>query len=168
MKVISGNLPYRVIHVDGSDSKERIAALEVELAEAEKECETARKKLFNYRDKTMLVDITEVTGRELAKLLSEMKKEDVQLLLMQMRRYLSLREEYDKWCDKKGQIKEAIMYYSDPKYLLVEAIYQEKYEGKKTLTLQEMTDLITIDDELTTYQRDWYDSYRNKGLSKPC
>lgn len=163
VKVVS-EIPYDVIYIEGSDSKNRIEELEKKLGEIDQELENARKQLKNFQEKIMLVNPAKVTGREFARLLKIMKKQDVQLLLIQMRRCLSLSAECDKLYNEKRIITNTIRYYSNPKYLLVEALYQEKYEGKTNLTLQEMIDLITLDDDLAN-QSETYEEYREKLLS---
>ena len=162
VKVVS-EIPYDVIYIEGSDSKNRIEELEEKLREIDQELENARKQLKSFREKTMIVDPTKVTGREFARLLKIMKKQDVQLLLIQMRRYLSLRTKCDELYNEKRIITDSICYYSDPKYLLVEALYQEKYENKTNLTLQGMIDLITLDDSPAN-QSEMYEKYREKLL----
>ena len=155
VKVVS-EIPYDVIYIEGSDSKNRIEELEEKLREIDQELES-------FREKTMIVDPTKVTGREFVRLLKIMKKQDVQLLLIQMRRYLSLRTKCDELYNEKRIITDSICYYSDPKYLLVEALYQEKYENKTNLTLQGMIDLITLDDSPAN-QSEMYEKYREKLL----
>ena len=161
----SNMLPFTVRKVAGTNSCKRIEEAEEKLASLEKELKQAQKDLFEYEKDVMIINISEVTGKELARLLGKLSREDLRIFLLEMRHYHTLREKYDILRDKCRLLKDEIIYWSDPKYLLVEAAYEERIEKKHNFSFDDLIELMTSEDELTEFQRDWYDVYRKKNTT---
>ena len=158
-------LPYMVRKVKGTDSYERIKELEETMAEKEQEYHLMAKSFDDFR-KSMVVDITKLTSEELAHLLTKMSKEEIRILLLQMRRFLSLQTKLDELESECMNIRNQIIYLSHPKYLLVEAMYEEQINNTHHFSVADILELMTESNDLSEYQQKWFEVYRKQNAPR--